>query len=365
MQPLARHVDERTLYLMMMTVPWHSGSHRHGSKRAVRIRGAVARLFWGCVWTGSVMQLLGFAGAWSSFFDLANLALPFAWASSIVGLAGLSTLAAWREHPRFLALCATIMVASAVPVAAGLIPSLDQPVLPADAQRIKIVSFNLLKGNPRIDDAIEWLAQTDADILVLSELPGGLHHIPPRIANAFPFRQSCTANGHCSTVLLSRLRPLAMHSLAQGDADNRKALSAVRGTFELNGLPFDVVAVHLSRGWDGDRQQRELAMVANAMTPERRNATLVAGDFNASPLMWRMRRFGRDTGLMPVTGISPTWSPATIAPHLPLLPFDQFWLGSDWQVRSLDTGPFLGSDHRAMTLDVALAKPATTRKPKH
>jgi endonuclease/exonuclease/phosphatase (EEP) superfamily protein YafD len=277
-------------------------------------------------------------GRWVSVADPANLFAPYA---LILGAFALILRVLLRSGRR-LALLVMIPLLLSYGFDLTRILLHDQMVarLGSSGRLIRIVSVNLSKDNLTPLALALWVRQQSPDLIVLLEASGQSEIVPNWLARDYPFQQSCARNGHCSTIILSRLAPTQMIPFAHGDSENRKALSAAAMVFP----DFSLVGVHLSRASSVARQRAELAELAQGVGPLARRRLVVVGDWNASPLMYDMRKFSVETGLTNVGGIRPTW------PQIALLPFDQIWVGQDIGVVASGSGPALGSDHHPIWL---------------
>jgi endonuclease/exonuclease/phosphatase (EEP) superfamily protein YafD len=277
-------------------------------------------------------------GRWVDVADVANLFAPYAF---IVG-AIMLTLRVFLGSVQRASLLVLILLLCTYGVHLTSILPYYQTVagFGGSGRSIRVVSVNLSKDNPTPLTLANWVRQQSPDVIVLLEASGRSEIVPEWLARDYPFQQSCARNGHCSTIIMSRLAPSRMIPFARGDSENRKALSAAAMEFP----DFALVGVHLSRAFSVARQHAELAELAQDVAPLAHRQLVVVGDWNASPLMHDMRKFGAETGLTNVDGIRPTW------PQIALLPFDQVWVGQEVGVIASGSGPALGSDHHPIWL---------------
>ncbi len=86
---------------------------------------------------------------------------------------------------------------------------------------------------------------------------------------------------------------------------------------------------------------------------------IVAGDFNMSPWTEKLPRFTRATGLGRYNTFHLTWPMrARECPLVPLVAIDNVFASHEFASDGDDSaGPRLGSDHRAVIADIALAAP--------
>lgn len=236
--------------------------------------------------------------------------------------------------------------------------------LAANPRLLHLVEFNALKSNRAPDRAAAWIAAQHPDIVVLEEALGSSSLIVRRLAPLLPYQVSCLSRMRCSTVILASMPPRASGGLAQGDPENRKTLSAAWSTFDGEGGPFTVIAVHLGRPWPWGDQSVDRARLAGFIRRQDHRRLIVAGDFNLPTWTRTMRRQDRQFALPRLTGFVPSWPAIRLAGiALPaLLPIDHVYAGRGWQPLLLRRGPWLGSDHYPLSV-VLSERPANPTAP--
>lgn len=293
---------------------------------------------------------VSWAGAFVPLADNINIAAAYWWPVLVIATAA----ACWfLRDLRALGLGIAMMLAA---LATGLV--LFRPLLKSAppvghrSQTIRMIEFNMLKTNPRSTRDAEWLAAQDADILVLLEASRMQKHWGKVLQDKYPTMVSCSVHYPCSTVMFSRFPLLGSESLAgDGDADNRKALSALTATLDVNGTEFTVFAAHLDRPWPmGEQEDWVLPMrKAAAAVP---GPAVMTGDFNSSPWTHAVRSIGESGGFRLASGFATSWPARN--PALLRLPLDQLYLRG--RVRAIDvrTGPRRGSDHLPLMITLEI-----------
>jgi endonuclease/exonuclease/phosphatase (EEP) superfamily protein YafD len=233
-----------------------------------------------------------------------------------------------------------------------------QPPLEASGDRLRVITFNTWFRNDSLERALEFLRQSDADVLILQELdPAKIDWIAQRLS-AYPYYAISPTKRH-GVAMFSRW-PLQATPLTLGTT------RILRGTLDRNGVPLTVFGVHLS--WPlGSRsaaaREAELQLLADAIAAER-TPVLVAGDFNLTPWSRYYESFLARSTLTDCAigqGLLPTW-PSQFAPGR--IRIDLCFISPHWRVRSLTVGPRLGSDHLPVIVDVELpASHAAGRAP--
>lgn len=87
---------------------------------------------------------------------------------------------------------------------------------------------------------------------------------------------------------------------------------------------------------------------------------VVAGDFNMSPWTEKLARFTRNSGLARYNTLHLTWPMRRgNLPLLPLVAIDNVFASRSFAAIATEGGPRLGSDHRLIVVDIALAAPVS------
>jgi endonuclease/exonuclease/phosphatase (EEP) superfamily protein YafD len=218
---------------------------------------------------------------------------------------------------------------------------------------IRLVSFNMYRANGRSAEAVDWLLAQNADIVVLLEAAPEQQGELKRLIQHFPYVYGCSAEHYCSTMILARQAARAVWPHAVGDADNRKALSALTASFDWQGQTVPITAVHLDRPWPLGRQNREMVALNIVMQTVARGG-IVVGDFNSAPTTFAMRDMAAAGDVRLASGLTGTW-PSDGAGLL-RLPLDQLYLGPCLSAGEVSRGPSLGSDHFPLISDISVAR---------
>jgi endonuclease/exonuclease/phosphatase (EEP) superfamily protein YafD len=231
---------------------------------------------------------------------------------------------------------------------------------------LKLLQFNLFKGNVAPEATANWIAAQAPDVITISEGDRRALEILRRLKPLYPYQVSCLEVNFCSTWIASKSPPLAIRHLGTGDPENSQGLSAVEAIFDHDGTPFAVISVHLMRPWPYHDQTRAITALQAAVALAGPERTIVAGDFNTPESTFAMRRLDHAIGLRRITHGLPTWPallPTDIRWPFPLLGIDHIYVGKGWQVASVTTGPGNGSDHRPVTAVLGLVNPSVSGPP--
>lgn len=289
----------------------------------------------------SVMGIACWAGAFSPALDGLNHFAPFWLLFSLGAIAaclffrradriaiGLASLGALLQ----LGIIAPEFVRSSAPRA-----SID-----AAAPQVRIVWLNTWLGNRPSGDVLEYLEQTDADFLLVSELHDEGQAGFRRLRELYPTLIACVGGHECNTRIYARREAITIET--PGD------LRAVSGTFDIDGAPLRLVAAHMPRPNPPGRQQRALSDLVRVVQSDGAENVILAGDFNSTPWSFTLRNFDAASGLDRHTRALPTW-PAQAWTRLRLpalfafLPIDHVYSGERWRLVDLRRGRRTSSDH--------------------
>jgi endonuclease/exonuclease/phosphatase (EEP) superfamily protein YafD len=245
-------------------------------------------------------------------------------------------------------------LAAVVAVAAGgtlMLPELTRPKdppAPAEGETLKLIQFNLWGRADDPDGIADWLRGQNADILVFEEAFARTGGVARALARDYPHQTTCAEPAPCSTLILSRRRPVAAEGL--GSSVSTAWLSGAKATFASPRGPFTVVGVHYTWPMPAGPQQQMTKRLGAVLDPLPKTTAIVAGDFNSTPWSFSLRRQDQRFGLNRRTRALASWPAAPFSRYqvtwpFPLLPIDHVYAGSDWKTVSVRRGPKLSSDH--------------------
>jgi len=302
---------------------------------------------------GASLTGLGWFAHWWPALDIVNNGLPFVAAAAVLVL-GLAAFARdWR-----LILPASLVAAVNVMLVIGAWQGAAAEAAPGSQRFMRVVTFNLWRGNDRIDDVAKFLAETDADIVVLQEVTRE-HGTALRqaLGSLYPF-----ALGETRLVILSKHPIIAEGRIDRPGYPPWNSLMLRWGRLDVNGTTFDLAGVHLARPFYPELQQQDIG----ALTEFVRSRTMplvVAGDFNMSPWTEKLAHFTEQTGIKRYNTLHLTWPMRRgNIPLLPLVAIDNVFVSRHFAKIATSGGPRLGSDHKAVIADIALAAPVSPRE---
>jgi len=302
-----------------------------------------------CMTAAGIAVLLGVLGQFgriSGPLDAINNFSQIWMAVGIAGGLGLILLGGSGRTPGVAAIV-LIWAMATVNFANVFLPEVDDGL----EAEFRIVQFNAFKANQSPAASAEWVLSQKPDVVVLEE--GALEGAKVRdlLAPTLPWITDCLgADGHrCSTMILSAKPPIDSGGLADGDPENRRALSAVWAKFEGKKGAFTVVGAHMRRPWPYDDQSADLERLGAFVKKLNSPLTVVAGDFNQTPWTFSEKRLRDAMGLRLATSGFRTWPalplPLPGRPVVPLLAIDHVYVGRGWTITSIAQGPPIGSDH--------------------
>ncbi len=278
----------------------------------------------------AALTTLSYLGSYYYPFDLISHFRPFLAIGAFVLALVLLLLRSRR----------TAIAAALVGVAglAGMVPSGTAPVATAapSAQTLSIVTFNLWGRNRRLEDAVRYLKQTDADVIVLQEYGRQATSILKELKGRYPWQLNCVRKTRCDIAILSKRKWSSSGSLGSGP--DRAPLAWV--TFGKGKDAFTVAGTHLARP-PAQRHIEQIETLA-AWVRKRSGPVILAGDFNATPWSYALTHFRRKSNLSILSGTRPSW-PASFA--IPVLPIDHVFVSGGIENLGASPGPRIGSDH--------------------
>jgi endonuclease/exonuclease/phosphatase (EEP) superfamily protein YafD len=298
---------------------------------------------------GAVLTGLGWLAQWWPALDLINNGLPLLAAGTIV-LFGLALLVRdWR----FIVPAALLAAINVGLIFAGL-QGVAAEAAPGSQRFLRVVTFNLWRGNDRMDDVAQFLAEADADAVVLQEVTRE-HGTALRQALGPRYPHSLGDRG---LVILSKHPILAEGRIDRPGYPPWISLMLRWARLDVNGTIFELAGVHLARPFYPELQEQDI----EALTEFVRSRTLplvVAGDFNMSPWTKKLASFTRSTDLERYNTFYLTWPMRRWNVQLlPLVAIDNVFASPHFAKIATTGAPRLGSDHRAVIADIALAAPS-------
>lgn len=250
-----------------------------------------------------------------------------------------------------------------------IIPRGDSPPAVAEPARLKIVSANLWYSATNYRRTLDFLMQSDADVIGLVEvIPAWRDALRPLI-DKYPYKSDCAEIGPwCETLLLSKLPIVTERKgflarntpvVAGGDVlwgDHRITVLATHFTWPLqpaetmSAVVHDTDAAPVLTGPLPHIHQAEQAEAFARVANELPTDLVLVGDFNSAPWSRVQHAFRAGTGLNSTTGWALTW-PSWMP--LPLrLPLDHVLSRGHLVVTNFESGPQTDSDHLPVIAEI-------------
>lgn len=284
-------------------------------------------------------------GLWP--FDLlANFRLQYT-ILLVIALVAALALRAWRLGG-VLAVVVAIHLIGLAPLVIGS----DQPEGPGPA--LRVIQYNVLTSNDRIDEAATWLVEQDADVIVTQETDRfWADGLQARLDGWRVLRTATIRPDNFGMAVFVR------DDVVVGDVEVADpAIPAISVEVETgSGPPLLIYAVHTLPPTSPDQvevadEQLELAArtLADHDGPE-----LIIGDLNATRWSGSYRSVVDRTGLRNAAdgfGLGGTWP--TSLWFTGGIGIDHVLVSDDIRVEDWRTGPGSGSDHHPVVVDLVL-----------
>lgn len=325
-----------------------SASPQPVAARASRLARALVGLTVVLLLGTGLFSLAGHLGGLDWRLDLAShFRLHYA-----VGAALALVLALALRRRRLALVAAALLIAESWQVA----PSWLARPPAAGASALRLVQFNGLSSNPRKAEAVAWLAETGADLVVVQEVDAdwatALAAMPDHVALESVPRAD---NFGMSLLVRHGFRDMVVRTWREELVAGIPALAA---ELAVAGRRIAVLAVHtlppVSRDYAA-RRDAQLAR-AGAWAGEQRAAgriPVIVGDLNASPFSAPLRRLLRDGELVDSQrgfGLQASWP---VDHPFPVIAIDHCLHDPALVTAERALGSALGSDHLPVRVDLA------------
>ena len=217
---------------------------------------------------------------------------------------------------------------------------------------LRFLTFNLHVDNNRFDEIADYVLSSRADIVTLQEVScAAAEQLIPKLKPHYP--HAFVSADNCFGIALLTKRPMTMSGQVVVAPRQRPLLVWAR--LDWGGTALAVTTAHpippLAPNDQASQITRLIMHVASLTGPQ-----IVAGDFNLTPFSWGFARLN-NAGLGHQVSYRTTWAPLWVAGWLPpLFTIDNMLTTRNVVANRVLVGPALGSDHRPVIVDFALAK---------
>ncbi|MFZ3005634.1 MAG: endonuclease/exonuclease/phosphatase family protein [Phenylobacterium sp.] len=294
--------------------------------------------------------LLGQGGRFRPGLDILTHFAPFWLAGALVVVAYALLLAAPRLRLAFLLLGGVGTIAALSLVAPEFLRPTSPRAPPNAPDQLKVIQFNAWGRNDEINRTAQWVADQDADIVVMEEARPAMRDA---VLARRPYVVTCP---RCSVVIFSKATPIASGAPRTPRGQPRPPIALA--TFSSSVGDFTVVGTHYTWPTDGALQQRQGQELGRILSAYPKDTMILSGDFNSTPWSFSRRREDQMFGMERRTKALFSWpagefSGRHIKAPFPFLPIDHVYAGKAWRTVSVKRGPRLGSDHYPVIVTLA------------
>jgi endonuclease/exonuclease/phosphatase (EEP) superfamily protein YafD len=224
---------------------------------------------------------------------------------------------------------------------------------PASARSLELMSFNLFGFNRQYARMLDYVRHEQPDVLVLIEVTPQWMPSVRQLAGDYPYHWINAGDDATGIAVLSRTAPSRASALELA----HNGVPSYLLTFESEGKSISVLGTHLSWPLVGSKarvRNSQLAALAR-LARDHDGPLVIAGDLNITPFSPVFQRTLREGGLrrcVPDAGLTPTW-PARFPPLF--IQIDHCLATGDVHAANFRVGPYLGSDHYPIVVDIAPA----------
>ncbi len=215
-----------------------------------------------------------------------------------------------------------------------------------NSNQFTVLQFNLLFNNKSPDDVIHYIRKTAPDVIMLQEVSRKNMKIVEALSGGYPNKTVCPFASVGAVVVLSRF-PVAGRE-PSGCQDGR-GLGWLRVVVKGKAISFASIHLHWPYPFGQNKQISDLQKVLEVIP----RPIVVAGDFNAAPWSYAVRKLSKATDTRVVGGVRFTLALTFSGKKLPFyLPIDHILLPEAFSLKEILVGPSVGSDHSAVVTRV-------------
>lgn len=235
----------------------------------------------------------------------------------------------------------------------GLLPVLDMhasrdaPRSAPQTTTLDILSYNVLTGNRRADEAARYIIESAPDVAVIMETPGIMDHLEA-IAAVLPYRLGCDRPAACDLSIFSKYPIEAGEAYRFWPYRLDRFMSA---RIIKDGVPVTVFGVHFTKPYFDQASWGETEQLIRVLA-RIEGSVIVTGDFNAAPWSDPVEYLVREASLIPGPSHPATWPVRVGALGVPI---DNMFTRGDARILGIAAGAdSFGSNHRFLRATVGL-----------
>lgn len=267
-----------------------------------------------------------------------------------VALGLIALFAAIKRRWRMTVVCGALAAVNLIKVATLLFP--PATAAPAGITPFQLVSLNVHTANERSDLVLEYLRQTDADVILLMEVDERWMGALAALDGKYPHQIAEPREDNFGIALFSRLPLTNAQVLNWGDVEV-PSLSAELHVGESAVLLLGTHPLPPGSAADARLRNEQFRNLA-AHVREQQLPVVVLGDLNATPSSPYFAQLLRESDLRSASqgrGLLGTWPAGLPVGRIPL---DHCLVSRTIHVAQLRVGAAVGSDHLPLVVELAL-----------
>ncbi|MBB5040407.1 endonuclease/exonuclease/phosphatase family protein [Prosthecobacter dejongeii] len=218
-----------------------------------------------------------------------------------------------------------------------------------EGAKLRVVSLNVLTGNPQKQGVLDYLRSTRADVIFLMEVDAAWGEALESLKSNYPHHLLGSREDNFGVAFFSRV-PLLSVEVWQPSPGS---MPSIQARLMHDGQEMVILGIHplppigprlaARRDWQLQEIGQRVAFL--------KQPVLVVGDLNATPWSWGMKLIRQGNELdfrSPAPAWTPTWQVGTPV----AVPIDHALCTPPLVIVGRKIGPDVGSDHRPQELEV-------------
>lgn len=243
-----------------------------------------------------------------------------------------------------------ITLVALVVLGAAVWPQAFTTQRPADMSKppVRLMFANIFIHNPTPKKIIPWITKENPDIIAVVERnPETATLLSATLKTSHPYQYSTPNNSEIAIYSRYRIFQVPRFHL-YGDYITVRIATP-------NG-PLTVIVTHLSHPGHRNNwlQNFQLSRLYEAISSPECQACVIVGDFNTDMSGYLLADFARKFNLRPLANRVGTWP--SILPGALRIGIDNAFAGKGINLSNRKVGPYNGSDHRPLLIDIRPAK---------
>jgi endonuclease/exonuclease/phosphatase (EEP) superfamily protein YafD len=212
---------------------------------------------------------------------------------------------------------------------------------------LKHIQFNLNFRNQKMDEVINYLKQSNADVITLQEVTKKHQEALSKMLKEYPSQAYCEFYPVVGAVAI-----LSKHPFSNEKSACLKNKGLQWSQIMVNKKPINIVSIHTY--WPFPYEQAQQIQDIKAIFKHIKGLTLIAGDFNAVSWSHTVKQIEETSNTKVVNGLRWTIELKKQIPLIPnfKLPIDHVLLSKEFQVEEIFVEKDLGSDHFAVVTKI-------------